>query len=96
VGLKELTPDPWVEEIPGKYDLGDTVKGKVVNITGSGLFVELEDGVEGLVYASEIEKNLDEKTDELFKIGTQLTVRIINVDVAERKIGLSMRTAVGT
>jgi small subunit ribosomal protein S1 len=91
VGLKELTPDPWIKEIPNKYNLGDTVKGKVVDIADSGLLVELEDGVEGLIYAAEIKKTSGKKIDELFKIGVELTARIINVDTAERKIGLSMK-----
>lgn len=95
VGLKELTPDPWIDEIPNKYSLGDTVRGKVVSIADFGLFVELEDGVEGLVHASEIEKNPDEKIDELFKIGSELTSRIININPAERKIDLSMKTMIG-
>jgi small subunit ribosomal protein S1 len=95
VGLKELTPDPWIEEIPNKYNLGDTVKGKVVSIADFGLFIELDDGIEGLLHASEIDKKPDEKIDELFKIGTELTSRIINVNTAERKIDLSMKTMMG-
>lgn len=91
VGLKELTTDPWIEEIPNKYNLGDTIKGKIVNTADFGLFVELEDGVEGLIHASELEKKIDEKIDELFKLGTELTARIINIDTDERKIGLSLK-----
>ncbi len=92
VGLKELTPDPWIVDIPNKYKLGEHVKGKIVKISNFGLFVELDGGIEGLVYSSEIEKTQDEKFEEIFKIGTELTARIIKVDTSERKIGLSMKT----
>jgi small subunit ribosomal protein S1 len=95
VGLKELTPDPWINEIPDKYNLGDSVKGKIVRIADFGLFVELEDGVEGLIHISEIEKKPDEKMEELFKIGDELTARVINVNPADRKIDLSMKTMIG-
>jgi small subunit ribosomal protein S1 len=95
VGLKELTPDPWIDELPNKYKLGDTVKGKVVSIADFGLFVELEDGVEGLIHTSEIEKNPDEKIGEMFTIGDEVTSRIINVNTVERKIDLSTKTMIG-
>jgi len=92
VGMKELTPDPWSEEIPNKYKIGEQVKGEIVKITNFGLFVELEGGVEGLVYSSEIERTQDERFEEIFKIGTEVTARIIKVDTSERKIGLSIKT----
>ena len=95
VGLKQLTPDPWIDKIPGKYTLGDTVTGKVVSITDFGLFIELEDGVEGLIHISEIEKNRDEKIEDLYKLGDEITARIINVNPAERKIDLSTKTMIG-
>jgi len=92
VGLKELTPDPWIEEIPNRYKPGDQVKGKITKIADFGLFVELEGEVEGLIYFSEIEKTRDGNPNEIFKIGTEITARIIKVDSSERKIDLSMRT----
>ncbi|RJQ23250.1 MAG: 30S ribosomal protein S1 [Nitrospiraceae bacterium] len=95
VGLKELTPDPWLNEIPDKYKLGDTVKGKVVSIAEFGMFIELEDGVEGLMHKSEIEKRPDEKMEDIFRTGTELSVRVINVNPAEHKIDLSMKAIIG-
>ncbi len=95
VGLKQLTPDPWIDEIPGKYSLGDSVSGKVVSIADFGLFVEIEDGVEGLIHISEIEKKPDEKIEELFAVGNEVPARIINVNPADRKIDLSMKTMIG-
>ena len=92
VGLKGLTPDPWIEEISNKYKFGDHVKGKITKIADFGIFIELEGGVEGLIYSSEIEQAQDKSLDETFKIGTELTARIIKVDITERKIGLSIKT----
>ncbi len=94
VGLKELTSDPWIDDIPNKYNLGDTVTGKIVNIADFGLFVELDDGIEGLVHVNEIEKNSDEKLEEMFEVGAELTSRIVNINPSERKIDLSMKTMI--
>lgn len=94
VGLKELTSDPWIDDIPNKYNLGDTVTGKVVSITDFGLFVELNDGIEGLVHVNEIEKNSDDKIEEMFEVGAELTSRIVNINLSERKIDLSMKTMI--
>jgi small subunit ribosomal protein S1 len=90
VSLKDMTPDPWIKEIPDKYSLGDTVKGKVASIAEAGIFVELEGGVEGLVHASEINKG-SESMETLFKPGSELDVRIVNIDTSKRKIGLSLK-----
>jgi len=95
VGLKQLMTDPWIKEIPAKYSLGDTVSGKVASITDFGLFVELEDGVEGLLHISEIDKKPDAKLEELFKIGDELRPRIVNVNPADRKIDLTLKTMIG-
>jgi small subunit ribosomal protein S1 len=94
VGLKELTPDPWIEEIPNKYTPGDQVRGKVSRISQHGLFIELDGDIEGLVYSSEIEKSPDEQLEEMYKVGAEITAKIIKIDSSERKIGLSLRTAV--
>ncbi|NTU43205.1 MAG: 30S ribosomal protein S1 [Nitrospirales bacterium] len=89
LGIKQLTPDPWIEEIPARFRLGDEVKGKVLRLTDFGIFVELEDGVEGLVYSSEIDgsKEINE--------GDEIRVRIIKVNLDDRKIGLSMKNLKG-
>jgi small subunit ribosomal protein S1 len=95
VGLKELTEDPWISEIPSRYALGDTITGKIVSIADFGLFVELEDGVEGLLHVSEVEKQHDEKLEDLFTAGAELSARIINVNPEDRKIDLSLKTMIG-
>lgn len=85
LGIKQLTPDPWIEEIPAKYRLGDEFKGRILKITDFGIFVELKDGVEGLVYSSEVDASKEVKE------GDEISVRIIKLNPDERKIGLSMK-----
>jgi small subunit ribosomal protein S1 len=95
VSLKNLTPDPWLEEIPNRYMLGDPVKGKVSSITDFGVFIELEEGVEGLLHISEIEKKPEEKMEDIFTPGAEVEARIVNVDADGRKIALSTKTMIG-
>jgi small subunit ribosomal protein S1 len=89
LGLKQLDPDPWVETIPAQFKLGNEVGGKVLRLTDFGIFVELEGGVEGLIYSSEIVQPLGES--EPIKVEDSITARIIKIDLDERKIGLSMK-----
>ncbi|MBI4697489.1 MAG: 30S ribosomal protein S1 [Nitrospirae bacterium] len=96
VGLKALTEDPWIGIIPNKYKVGDQIKGKITKIADFGMFIELEGGVEGLIYSSEIEKPADKTLDEVYKPGMELTASIIKLDAAEKKIGLSMKTTGNT
>jgi small subunit ribosomal protein S1 len=86
LGIKQLATDPWLDEIPNKYKLGDEVKSKVLRLTDFGVFVEIEGNVEGLIYSSEVIK-----TDEPLKEGEIVLTRIIKLDLEERKIGLSMK-----
>ncbi len=85
LGIKQLAPDPWLTEIPAKFKLGEECSGKVIKAVDFGVFVELDGGVEGLVYSSEIDqsKSLDE--------GADIMVRIIKINTDDRKIGLSMK-----
>ncbi len=85
LGIKQLTPDPWEAEIPAKFRLGEEFKGKVLRKSDFGIFTELADSVEGLIYSSEIDA-----TRELNE-GEEIWVRVIKVNVEERKIGLSMK-----
>lgn len=86
LGIKQMMPDPWLKEIPERFRLGDVVRSRILRITDFGIFVELEGEVEGLIYSSEIVK-----TDETIKEGDEIWVRIIKIDLEERKIGLSMK-----
>ncbi len=90
VSMKALTPDPWAAEIPAKYKLGDKVTCTIININNSGIIVELDDGVEGLVYASEIDNNIGKGIDEALKIGLKVNARVIEIDSARRRLGLSL------
>jgi ribosomal protein S1 len=85
LGIKQLTPDPWEAEIPEKFRLGEEFVGKVLRKSDFGVFVELENSVEGLIYSSEID--LSKEINE----GDEIAVRIIKMNVEERKIGLSMK-----
>jgi small subunit ribosomal protein S1 len=91
LGHKQLAPDPWEREIPGKHQVGNTTRGKVTKITDFGVFVELEGGVEGLIHISETGLEPNTRMDEKFKAGAEIEAKIIKVDKEERKIALSLR-----
>jgi small subunit ribosomal protein S1 len=90
LGIKQLTPDPW-KEIHRRYRKGEVVTGKVTNVTDFGAFVELEEGIEGLVHVSEISREKVEKPSDVLKIGDTVSAMVLHVDPHERRIGLSMK-----
>ena len=90
LGLKQAQQDPWAE-IAAKYAVGSTVKGKVSKIASFGAFVELEDGVDGLVHISQISSQRIEKVKEALNVGQEVEARVVKVDRGERRIGLSIR-----
>lgn len=90
LGVKQLTPDPW-EEIPARYPVGSSVVGTVTNVTDFGLFVEIEEGIEGLVHVSEISKEKVKTPVGLFQEGQEVTAKVVNIGKEERKIGLSLK-----
>ena len=92
LGLKQLQPDPWEEEIPERYRSGDLARGVVTKLTSFGAFVELEDGLEGLLHISELSEKKIPSPEEIVEVGDVLDVRVIRVDPDARKIGLSLRT----
>ncbi len=91
LGVKQLTGDPW-EEIPKRYHVGDRVEGKITNITDFGVFIQLEDGIEGLIHVSELSKEKVENPSDVVKVGEAVSAMVINIDPQERKIGLSVRS----
>ena len=91
LGLKQLEQDPWNSDIPNKYQPGELVKGKVTKITNFGVFVGLEDGLEGLLHISELADHKVENPDEVVKVGEEIEVKILRVDTDDRKIGLSRK-----
>ncbi|MFO8164794.1 MAG: 30S ribosomal protein S1 [Thermodesulfobacteriota bacterium] len=90
LGIKQLTKDPW-EEIPEKFKPGTKVTGKVTNITDFGIFVELEEGIEGLIHSSEISKAKSKTSIGKFQIDDVIQTLVVNVSPEEKKIGLSIK-----
>lgn len=90
LGIKQLTQDPWAT-IRDRMRPGDTVTGKVVNVTDFGVFLELEEGIEGLIHISELPQEKTKNPSEHFKPGQELKVEILNIDPDERKIRLSLK-----
>ncbi len=89
LGIKQLQRNPW-EDVPGKYPVGTKIQGKVTSVADFGVFVELEEGIEGLVYASEVGKDIDNVRD-VVKEGQEVEALVVRVDGHEQKIALSMR-----
>ncbi len=90
LGIKQLTTDPW-KIIADRYPMGSKIKGQVTSIPDFGVFVRIEEGVEGLIHVSQLSTERVEKPSSLFKIGDEVEAEVINIDPAERKIGLSIR-----
>ncbi|MFN5949072.1 MAG: 30S ribosomal protein S1, partial [Pirellulaceae bacterium] len=91
LGLKQLDDDPWNTTIPAKYQPGQIVHGKVTKITNFGVFVGLEDGLEGLLHISELAEQKVENPEDVVKVGEDIEVKVLRVDTDERKIGLSRK-----
>ena len=93
LGLKQLSEDPWAEYIPGKYQPNSLVVGKVTKITNFGVFVSLEDDLEGLLHISELANHKVDNPEEVVTVGEEIEVKVLRVDSDERKIGLSRKRA---
>ena len=91
LGLKQMQEDPWTTDIPARYKAGDIVKGTITKITNFGVFVGLEDGLEGLLHISELTEDKIESAEEFVKVGDPIEVKILRVDTEDRKIGLSSK-----
>jgi small subunit ribosomal protein S1 len=91
LGLKQMNNDPWEGDIPGRYRPGEVKKGKVTKLTNFGVFVELEPGLEGLLHISELADHKVESPEDVVKVGDDIEVKILRVDAADRKIGLSRK-----
>jgi len=90
LGIKQLTPDLW-DSVPQRYPTGVKVKGVVTNITDFGIFMELEEGVEGLIHVSQLGLNKGDSISEHFEVGKALEAEVTNVDKEERRISLSLK-----
>ncbi len=90
LGYKQLAADPWESEIPSRFQIGGQATGQVTKIADFGVFIELDGGVEGLIHVSEINLAPQERVEEKFEVGQEVTAKIVKVDCEERKIALSV------
>jgi len=94
LGIKQLVPDPW-QAAYNNYPSGTVVEGEITNVTDFGVFVKLEEGIEGLVHVSEISKDKVKTPIGMYQVGDTLKAIVINVSAKDRKIGLSVKTLEG-
>jgi len=94
LGIKQMHEDPWQTAIPAAYKPGMVVHGCVTKITNFGVFIELEEGLEGLLHISELADKKVDNPQEVVKPGEEVNVKILRVDLEERKIGLSLKRAI--
>ncbi len=92
LGIKQLSDDPW-KSVTGRYFLGQVITGKIVVKVDFGLFVEIEDGVEGLIHYSELANN-DGDWQAAYEDGAAIAAEIINIDAGDRKVSLSEKSAI--
>ena len=90
LGIKQLEPNPW-NEILKRYPVGDEATGEVTTVTDFGAFVKLEEGIEGLIYSSELSTERVEKPSDVVQTGQTVTALVVKVDATEQKISLSIR-----
>jgi len=90
LGIKQLQRDPW-ETVPERYVVGTTITGTTTNVTEFGVFIELEEGIEGLVHVSEIANEKVKSPLDKFKVGEVVSAKVLNINPKERRIGLSVK-----
>ena len=96
LGIKQLTDDPW-KDLDERSPLGSDITGTVVNLTDFGIFVEVSDGVEGLVHISEIDSTIPKnKVHDMYPVGTVVKANVIKIDLEERRLGLSISEIIST
>jgi len=91
LGLKQLADDPWTS-IEQHFKVGDVVEGQVVKLASFGAFLELSNGIEGLIHISQISDERIEKVRDVLKVGDKVRARVIKIDAEERRIGLSLKS----
>ncbi len=90
LSLKELLPDPW-QDVESRYQVGDIVEGVVTNVVKFGAFVGIEEGLEGLIHVSELGNGHFLHPRNVLSEGERVRVRVIHIDAAARRLGLSLR-----
>jgi small subunit ribosomal protein S1 len=90
LGVKQLTPDPW-DTIAERYPLNTRIHGKVSSVADFGVFVEIEEGIEGLIHISQLSNERVDKPSSLYKVDDQVEALVVQLDPKERRIGLSIK-----
>jgi small subunit ribosomal protein S1 len=90
LGIKQLQDDPW-KTVAERYEVGKEITGTITNLTDFGIFIELEEGIEGLVHVSEISKEKIKTPVGQYNIGEVITAKVMNINSDERRIGLSIK-----
>ncbi len=90
LGIKQLEPDLW-EEWFDAHKVGDVVRGKVARMTNFGAFIEIQEGIEGLCHVSELDEKHVERPAEFLSVGQEIDMKIVKLNLAEKKIGLSLK-----
>ncbi|MEJ2474262.1 MAG: 30S ribosomal protein S1 [Desulfobacterales bacterium] len=90
LGVKQLQSDPW-DTVSERYEVGKEITGTITNLTDFGIFVELEEGIEGLVHVSEISKEKIKTPVGKYNVGDVITAKVMNINTEERRIGLSIK-----
>jgi small subunit ribosomal protein S1 len=90
LGVKQLAEDPW-NSVPTRHPVGSRIHGTVTSVTDFGVFVEIEEGLEGLIHVSQLSTERVEKPSQLFHVGESVEAEVTHVDARERRIGLSIK-----
>ncbi len=90
LGVKQLAEDPW-NRVPARYPIGSKIQGTVTSVTDFGVFVEIEEGLEGLIHVSQLSTERVDKPAQLFHVGEKVDAEVTHVDARERRIGLSIK-----
>jgi small subunit ribosomal protein S1 len=90
LGIKQLAPDPW-KVVADRHPVGSKIKGQVTSVPEFGVFVRIEEGVEGLIHVSQLSTERVDKPSSLYKVGDEVEAEVVSIDPTDRKIGLSIR-----
>jgi len=90
LGIKQMAPDPW-QVVATRHPVGSKIKGQVTSVPDFGVFVRIDEGVEGLIHVSQLSSERVDKPSTLYKVGDEIEAEVVSIDPADRKIGLSVR-----
>ena len=90
LGIKQMAPDPW-KVVADRFPVGSKLKGQVTSVPDFGVFVRIDEGVEGLIHVSQLSTERVDKPSSLYKVGDEVEAEVVSIDLNDRKIGLSVR-----